>query len=51
MLAVQDRVYHARPSGACRPACGATAFWLFFRLLVRGELVRAGGFGWGGHNA
>ena len=44
MLATQERVYHARlESGECLAAARA-AFWLGFRLLVRGEAGRAGGW-------
>ena len=44
MLATQERVYHALlESDECLAAARA-AFWLGFRLLVRGEAGRAGGW-------
>jgi DNA-binding CsgD family transcriptional regulator len=44
MLAVQERLYHARlAAGQCLAAARA-AFWLGFRLFAHGELGRAGGW-------
>ena len=44
MLAVLERVYHARLEAREELAAARAAFWLGFRLLARGELGRASGW-------
>jgi DNA-binding CsgD family transcriptional regulator len=44
MLATQERVYHAWLEAGEQLAAARAAFWLGFRLLVRGESSRASGW-------